>query len=369
MPRRSGSRAGRWRLARCSRRGWSARSTSAGRRANLHRHRQLRLRLGRQPDRQRDARGARQPRVRVRAAPSAAELAAGRVRGHARRRRRPAVHRLLGRRRQLEGVRRRDAARPRRLANRRPARRGHHRRHVTASLPGPAPTVFSGRHVGRRAVDVLRGREVHIKASRPFTLYADGDPIAELPATVQVLPAAVRMIVPAMTMLDAKIAAARAVGELARRAGRGGGTSLPGKVLIALEPDAISRARGAPAARLGGDLGHQRQDDDGRDGRLGAEARRRARSSTTAPARTWPAASPRRCSPRREAADGSTGELGLFEIDEFWLDRVVPELQAARDPARQPVPRPARPLRRARDDRRPLGGGDRDGRGRRRSSC
>ena len=46
--------------------------------------------------------------------------------------------------------------------------------------------------------------------------------------------------------LAVKIGAARAVGELARRAGRGGGTSLPGKVLIRLEPRAITEL----AARL-----------------------------------------------------------------------------------------------------------------------
>jgi len=60
-----------------------------------------------------------------------------------------------------------------------------------------APTVFSGRHVRRRGVDVLRGREVHISASESFTLYADGEAIAELPVTIRVLPGAVRMIVPA----------------------------------------------------------------------------------------------------------------------------------------------------------------------------
>ena len=51
-----------------------------------------------------------------------------------------------------------------------------------------------------------------------------------------------------------------------------------------------------------------------------------------------------------------TGDFGLFEVDEFWLGQVVEELAAAGDAARQPVPRPARPLRRAGDDRRPLGG-------------
>ena len=37
---------------------------------------------------------------------------------------------------------------------------------------------------------------MRIAASRPFTLYADGDPIAELPARIEVLPAAVQTIVP-----------------------------------------------------------------------------------------------------------------------------------------------------------------------------
>jgi YegS/Rv2252/BmrU family lipid kinase len=59
-----------------------------------------------------------------------------------------------------------------------------------------APTVFSGRHVRQSAVTVLRARELRIAANRPFTLYADGEPIAELPVTVRVLPGAVRMIVP-----------------------------------------------------------------------------------------------------------------------------------------------------------------------------
>jgi YegS/Rv2252/BmrU family lipid kinase len=60
-----------------------------------------------------------------------------------------------------------------------------------------APTVFSGRHVRKRGVSVVRGREVRISASERFTLYADGEAIAELPVTIRVLPGAVRMIVPA----------------------------------------------------------------------------------------------------------------------------------------------------------------------------
>ena len=48
--------------------------------------------------------------------------------------------------------------------------------------------------------------------------------------------------------LRPKLTVARAVGGLARAAGRGGGTSLPGKVLMRLDPQAIR----ALAARLPG---------------------------------------------------------------------------------------------------------------------
>jgi YegS/Rv2252/BmrU family lipid kinase len=58
------------------------------------------------------------------------------------------------------------------------------------------PTVFSGKHVHQPNVHVLRGASVVISSDRPFTLYADGDPIAELPVTLGTLPGAVRVLVP-----------------------------------------------------------------------------------------------------------------------------------------------------------------------------
>ncbi|MGN6189584.1 MAG: diacylglycerol/lipid kinase family protein [Conexibacter sp.] len=57
------------------------------------------------------------------------------------------------------------------------------------------PRVFTGAHVRNEEVAVRRARELTIAADRPFDLYADGDPIAQLPATVTTLPAAVRVIV------------------------------------------------------------------------------------------------------------------------------------------------------------------------------
>jgi UDP-N-acetylmuramyl tripeptide synthase len=128
-----------------------------------------------------------------------------------------------------------------------------------------------------------------------------------------------------MTALGAKIAAARAVGELARRAGRGGGTSLPGKVLMRLEPNAIGElaarlpqgsvvlsatngktTTAAMAAsileRSGTTLVHNR---------AGANMAGGVASTLLAAARP---------------GGGIDGRLGLFEVDEFWLGRIATEL-------------------------------------------
>ncbi len=59
------------------------------------------------------------------------------------------------------------------------------------------PKVFKGDHVKQPSVRVFRAREIAVSADRPFTMYADGDPIGELPLRVSALPGAVRMLVPA----------------------------------------------------------------------------------------------------------------------------------------------------------------------------
>jgi YegS/Rv2252/BmrU family lipid kinase len=64
--------------------------------------------------------------------------------------------------------------------------------HFLANLP----KVFKGRHVDNPEVTVLRGSEVEIRADRPFAVYADGDHIADLPATIRVLPRALDVIAP-----------------------------------------------------------------------------------------------------------------------------------------------------------------------------
>ena len=59
------------------------------------------------------------------------------------------------------------------------------------------PKVFKGTHVNEPAVHVFRASELAVSADRPFTMYADGDPIAELPVRVRALTGAITMHVPA----------------------------------------------------------------------------------------------------------------------------------------------------------------------------
>jgi diacylglycerol kinase family enzyme len=70
------------------------------------------------------------------------------------------------------------------------------------------PKVFAGRHVQLDSVRCWRAREVEIAADRAFALYADGDPIAELPARVRAVPAAVGVLAPAEPPLPSAFAAA-----------------------------------------------------------------------------------------------------------------------------------------------------------------
>ena len=59
------------------------------------------------------------------------------------------------------------------------------------------PTVFKGDHVNNPEVSVRRGARVRVSADRPFTMYADGDPIAELPVVIRALAGALRVMAPA----------------------------------------------------------------------------------------------------------------------------------------------------------------------------
>jgi lipid II isoglutaminyl synthase (glutamine-hydrolysing) len=119
-------------------------------------------------------------------------------------------------------------------------------------------------------------------------------------------------------LFGAKIAAARAIGAASRASGRGGGTTLPGRVLLRLEPEAI--------ARLGAGLDRGTTIVSATNGKtttagmiaavLAADGRRpvhnRAGSNMT-----WGVAT---------ALLEQRGHEGLFEVDEAWLPRVSAQL-------------------------------------------
>jgi YegS/Rv2252/BmrU family lipid kinase len=58
------------------------------------------------------------------------------------------------------------------------------------------PRIFKGTHVKLDAFTVLRGKQFEVSADRPFTMYADGDPIGDLPCTIVVEPSSLRVVVP-----------------------------------------------------------------------------------------------------------------------------------------------------------------------------
>jgi YegS/Rv2252/BmrU family lipid kinase len=58
------------------------------------------------------------------------------------------------------------------------------------------PKVFKGTHVEEDEVRVFRAPEVEVRASRPFPVYADGEHLTDLPASLRVLPRALSVLVP-----------------------------------------------------------------------------------------------------------------------------------------------------------------------------
>jgi lipid II isoglutaminyl synthase (glutamine-hydrolysing) len=130
-----------------------------------------------------------------------------------------------------------------------------------------------------------------------------------------------------MTLLAPGVAAAKAAAALSRAAGRGGGTSLPGKVLTRLEPQAIGLLAGrlregsvvlsatngktttaamiaAVLERRGTRLVHNR---------AGANMVGGVASALAAAA--------------RGGGRRLDGDLGLFEVDEFWLAQLMRDLR------------------------------------------
>ncbi len=61
---------------------------------------------------------------------------------------------------------------------------------------GNLPKVFKGTHVNEEEVRVFRAAQLELTASKPFPVYADGEHLTDLPASLRVLPRALSVLAP-----------------------------------------------------------------------------------------------------------------------------------------------------------------------------
>jgi lipid II isoglutaminyl synthase (glutamine-hydrolysing) len=120
-------------------------------------------------------------------------------------------------------------------------------------------------------------------------------------------------------LLRTKVAIARATGALSRRSGRGGGTTLPGRMLLRMQPDAI--------ATLGRRL----------EGGVTIVSATNGKTTTASMIAAALAADGRHPVHNRAGSNMSwgvatalleqSGDEGLFEVDEAWLPKLAGELK------------------------------------------
>ena len=211
---------------------------------------------------------------------------------------------------------------------------------------GNLPKVFKGTHVEEDEVRVFRAPHLELSASRPFPVYADGEHLTDLPVSLRVLPRALSVLVPPGlgsehgALFGAKSPRARAIGAASRASGRGGGTTLPGRVLLRLAPDAIARL-GAGLDR-GATIVSATNGKTTTAGMIAAVLGADGRAARPQPGRLEHDLGGRHGAARAARPRGPVrGRRGLAAAGE----------RAARplaDRPRQPLPRPARPLRRDR---------------------
>jgi UDP-N-acetylmuramyl tripeptide synthase len=120
-------------------------------------------------------------------------------------------------------------------------------------------------------------------------------------------------------LFEAKRGLARAVGALSRRSGRGGGTTLPGRMLVRMAPDAINRL--ASQLDRGSIVVSSTNGKTTTAGMISGILKAAGREPVHNRAGSnmhWGVAT---------ALLEQSGDEGLFELDEAWLPRVAPHLR------------------------------------------
>jgi len=120
-------------------------------------------------------------------------------------------------------------------------------------------------------------------------------------------------------LFGAKVAAARALGAASRASGRGGGTTLPGRVLLRLDPEAIARlGKGLEGGTTVVSATNGKTTTAGMIAAILAADGRHPVHNRAGSNMTWGVAT---------ALLEQRGREGLFEVDEAWLPRVVEQLE------------------------------------------
>ena len=120
-------------------------------------------------------------------------------------------------------------------------------------------------------------------------------------------------------LFEAKRRVARGIGALSRRSGRGGGTTLPGRVLVRMAPDAIERmAAGLERGSIVVSSTNGKTTTAGMIAGILEAAGRRPVHNRAGSNMHWGVAT---------ALLEQSGDEGLFEVDEAWLPRVAPKLR------------------------------------------
>jgi UDP-N-acetylmuramyl tripeptide synthase len=116
----------------------------------------------------------------------------------------------------------------------------------------------------------------------------------------------------------AKLALSRAIGAASRRSGRGGGTTLPGRVLLRLEPEAIARLGAGLEGTTVVSATNGKTTTAGMIAAILAADGRHPVHNRAGSNMTWGVAT---------ALLEQRGSEGLFEVDEAWLPRVTEQLE------------------------------------------
>jgi UDP-N-acetylmuramyl tripeptide synthase len=120
-------------------------------------------------------------------------------------------------------------------------------------------------------------------------------------------------------LFDVKRGLARAVGGLSRRSGRGGGTTLPGRMLVRMAPDAIERlASTLDRGSIVVSSTNGKTTTAGMIAGILQAAGRHPVHNRAGSNMHWGVAT---------ALLEQSGDEGLFELDEAWLPRVAPKLR------------------------------------------